>query len=659
MGKFRPGVKAKHPIKTLMRVLKDVFGKKKALLFFIFICIVVVAFATVYSANFIGDFIDNFVEPLIGVESPDWMPAIISLVKFGAVILVSIIFNFLMSFIMVTVAQGSIYNIRIGMFRHLEKLPLSFFDRHSHGSLMSRFTNDTDTLNQLISNGLVQLMQAFITVIMVFVSMWANSWPLTLIVVLFIGVLFLAVKLVGKKSGAYFSAQQKDLGEVNGFIEEMINGQRVVKVFCHEEAAKKDFDRLNEKLRRSMGKANAWANSMGPLTNNIGNIQYVVLVLIGAWISIHTGGIYSIGLLAAFLQLSRSFSNNLGQMSNQLNTVLIAFAGAERIYELDAERVETDDGKVTLVNLDEEGEKTDRVTGRWGWRVHENIEMHKAHSVKRAISPELPEKPERIRDEAWRVPEDGGERFAYVPLKGEVIMKNVDFGYYPDRIVLHDISLYATPGQKIAFVGSTGAGKTTITNLLNRFYNIQKGVITFDGIDIMDIKLDDLRHSLGMVLQDTNLFSGTIKENIKFGKLDATDEEVVNAAKLSNADDFIRMMPDGYDTYITNNGEGLSQGQRQLISIARAAIGNPPVLIMDEATSSIDTHTEALVQSGMDRLMEGRTVFVIAHRLSTVRNSDAIMVLDHGRIIERGNHEDLIKARGVYYQLYTGAFELD
>ncbi len=656
MGKFKMGAKAKHPVKTMMRVLKDVFEHRIGVLVFVIIAILVVAGATVYSANFIGEFIDNFVEPLIGVKDPDWMPAIISLAKFAAVVLLSVIFNAVMSLLMVSVAQGSLYNIRNKMFRHMEMLPIAFFDRTSHGSIMSRFSNDTDTLNQLISNGLVQLLSAFVTVIVVFISMFINSWQLTLIVVAFIGVLFLATKLVAGHSGKNFAEQQKNLGSVNGFIEEMINGQRVIKVFCHEEEAKKDFDVLNEKLNSSMSKANSWANSMGPVSNNIGNLQYVVLVLIGAVIAIRSGGIYTIGALAAFLQLARSFSNNIGQMSNQLNTVLIALAGAERIYELEGERVEEDNGNVTLVNLDESGAESSTVTGSWGWKVSRKNELNTADEVKFSI--DQSEKNTPKSDEVWKISENGGEEFKYVPLLGEVILKNVTFGYEPDKIVLHDISLYAKPGQKIAFVGSTGAGKTTITNLLNRFYNIQKGIITFDGINIMDIKLDDLRHSLGMVLQDTNLFSGTIKENIRFGKLDATDEEVIAAAKLANADSFINMLPDKYETVISNSGEELSQGQRQLLSIARAAISNPPVLIMDEATSSIDTRTEALVQSGMDKLMQNRTVFVIAHRLSTVRNSDAIMVLEHGRIIERGSHEDLIKARGVYYQLYTGASEL-
>lgn len=656
MGKMKMGPKAKTPIKTLKRVLRDVFAGRGAVVVFILISIAVTSLTTVYASNFIGRFIDDFVEPMIGVREPDWRPALISLAKYAGVVSVSVVFSFLQSYVMVGVSQGAIFGLRMRMFRHMEKLPLSYFDRNSHGSVMSRFSNDTDTLNQLISNGLIQLITALLTSIAVFFAMLFNSWKLTLIVIAFIVIMTYSTGTVAKKSGKYFGAQQKALGDVNGFIEEMINGQRVIKVFNHEEASKKEFDILNEKLRVAMKKANGWAGSMGPISNNIGNLQYVVLVLVGAMLSIRSGGIYTVGAIAAFLQLSKSFSNNIGQMANQLNTVLVALAGAERIYELEAVEKEKDEGSVTLVNLDENGNECDAKTGSWGWKVTESIQMEKAFSVKHDIDPHIFTSPASPEDSEWRG--DGDNKFRYVPLKGEVILKNVDFGYTEDKEILHDISLYATPGQKIAFVGATGAGKTTITNLLNRFYNIQKGVITFDGVDIKDIRLDDLRHSLGMILQDTNLFTGTIKDNIRYGRLDASDEDIENAAKLANAHDFIMMMPEGYDTVIENNGEGLSQGQRQLLSIARAAVADPPVLVMDEATSSIDTHTEALVQAGMDKLMEGRTVFVIAHRLSTVRNSDAIMVLDHGRIIERGTHESLIKDQGIYYRLYTGAFEL-
>ncbi|MBQ2258833.1 MAG: ABC transporter ATP-binding protein, partial [Spirochaetales bacterium] len=594
---------------------------------------------------------------MVGVINPDWSGAIEALVKYGVVVGISVIFSYLQAYIMVGVSQGSIFKIRNRMFNHMEKLPLSYFDSNAHGSLMSRFSNDTDTLNQLISNGLIHLIQALLTIIVVFLALVRNSWQLTLVVFAFIGITLFSTGTVAKKSSKYFINQQRSLGDVNGFIEEMINGQRVVKVFNYEEKSKKDFDVLNEKLRVAMTQANSWAGSMGPISNNIGNLQYVVLVLVGASLAVGSSGVYTIGALAAFLQLSKSFSNNIGQIANQMNSLLVALAGAERIYELEDVEVEENNGTVTLVNLDKDGNECSEKTGSWGWKITRDIVLNDAFSVKRDIDPELFSEPESVDESEWRV-DASGKEYRYVPLKGEVIMKDVDFGYVPDKTVLHDISLYATPGQKIAFVGSTGAGKTTITNLLNRFYNIKDGAITFDGVNIKDIKLEDLRHSLGMILQETNLFTGTIKDNIKYGKLDATDEEVERAAKLANAHDFIMMMPEGYDTVIENNGEGLSQGQRQLLSIARAAIADPPVLVMDEATSSIDTHTEALVQSGMDKLMEGRTVFVIAHRLSTVRNSDAIMVLEKGRIIERGTHDSLIEDKGVYYNLYTGAFEL-
>lgn len=622
MGKMKYGQKAKHPKKAMLRLFKMIFGKNPLLIIFILACVLVSSFAAVYSASFIGTFIDSIVAPLIGVADPDFTPAINALMKYGIVVIVSTVTSFVLSYSMVGVAQRAIYKIRIEMFDKLESLPLSYFDQNPHGAIMSRFSNDTDTLNQMISNGLVQLLTAGVTLVMIVISMIMKSWILSIIVLVFVFLLIKVTGSVGKKSSKEYHNQQKNLGEVNGFIEEMISGQRVIKVFTHEEKSKEQFAELNENLRVSMTKANGLANMMGPISNNLGNIQYVVLVIVGALIAINTKGIFTVGALAAFLQLSRSFSNNIGQITQQSNNVLLALAGAERIFELLDQEGEKDDGAVTLVNAKEE-------------------------------NGEIRECEEKSHLWAWKRT-DG----SLVPLKGSIVMDHVDFSYVPGHPILKDISLYAKPGQKIAFVGATGAGKTTITNLLNRFYSIEKGSITFDGVDIKDIKLSDLRHSLGMILQDTNLFTGTIRDNIRYGRLDATDEEIVAAAKLANAHDFIMMMKDGYDTMITNNGEGLSQGQRQLLSIARAAVADPPVLVMDEATSSIDTHTEQLVQKGMDRLMENRTVFVIAHRLSTVRNSNAIMVLDHGKIIERGNHDDLLKEKGLYYKLYTGSVEL-
>lgn len=613
--------KAKNPVKSFSRLMRFVFDGKWAYILLILVCIVLSALATTYSAQFIGDFIDDIVIPLKGVENPDFTPALKELGKFALVILVAIFSSFISSWVMVGISQGAIYRMRTKMFQRLESLPLSYFDQNARGTIMSTFSNDTDTINQLVSNGLVQLLTAGITLVMVLFSMFKNSLVLTAIVIAFIFITFFATSRVGSKSGKYYAAQQKDLADVNGFIEEMINGQRVIKVFTHEDESKKAFEKLNESLNVSMAQANSWAGSMGPLNNNLGHLQYVVLVLFGAVAIINHPLVYTIGGLAAFLQLSKSFSNNISQISQQANNVLVALAGAERVFELMDQKSEEDNGKVTLVRVsghDSDMHEVENSTGKWAWK----------------------------RD---------GE---LIPFRGSVIMKNVDFSYVPGQPVLHDISLYAKPGQKIAFVGATGAGKTTITNLLNRFYNIEKGEITIDGINIMDMALPSLRRSMAMVLQDTNLFTGTIRDNIRYGRLDASDEDIVKAAKLANAHEFIMMMPDGYDTVITNNGENLSQGQRQLLSIARCAVGNPPILIMDEATSSIDTHTEALVQSGMDKLMENRTVFVIAHRLSTVRNSNAIMVLDHGRIIERGDHDDLIKQKGVYYSLYTGSTEL-
>ncbi len=622
MGKMKFGEKAKNPKGAFLKLMKTVFKGRIPYLVLILVCIVLSAFATTYSASFIGEFIDNIIIPLKGVENPDFSPALKALLKFAVVIVVSIVASFLSSWVMVGISQRSIYKLRVDMFNKLESLPLSYFDQNSRGSIMSRFSNDTDTINQLISNGLVSLLSSAITLVMVLFSMFSNSLLLTIVVLLSLVLTLWTTKKVASKSGKYYAAQQKTLGDVNGYIEEMINGQRVIKVFTHEEKSEKDFGVLNENLNHAMSEANSWASSMGPLNNNLGHLQYVVLVLIGAITIINKPNFYTIGALAAFLQLSKSFSNNIGQISQQANNVLVALAGAERVFTLLDEKSEEDNGKITLVRVnshDGEMKEVKESTGKWAWKK-----------------------------------EDG----TLVPFKGSVVMKDVDFSYIPGKPVLHDISLYAKPGQKIAFVGSTGAGKTTITNLLNRFYNIEDGTITIDDLNIMDMRLADLRRSMAMVLQDTNLFTGTIKDNIRYGRLDATDEDVVKAAKLANAHDFIMMMKNGYDTVITNNGENLSQGQRQLLSIARAAVANPPILIMDEATSSIDTHTESLVQSGMDKLMENRTVFVIAHRLSTVRNSNAIMVLENGRIIERGDHDSLMKEKGVYYNLYTGNKEL-
>lgn len=626
MGKMKFGAKAEKPFSTLWRLIKAVFGKRKIVIPLILICIAVSSFSTIYSASFIGEFIDGIVIPLKGVENPDFTPALIALGKFALVVVTSGLVNFLLSYMMVGVSQGAIYSLRCQMFDKLESLPLSYFDKNSRGSIMSRFANDTDNISQLVSSGLTSIITAVVTMVMVMVSMFKSSWILAIVVIVFIFITLLLTKAVTKRSSRYYKAQQSDLATVNGFIEETLTGEKVVKAFNHEEKAKEEFEKINQNLNHSMASANSWAGSMGPINNNMGHIQYVCLVFVGALGIILNPNVFTIGALATFLQLSRSFSNNISQISQQANNILYALAGAERVFHLIDQEPEGNEGKVTIR------------------RVKENNGV-------------LEETKERTRKWAWKVPTSDGNS-NLIPLEGGVVLKDVDFSYIPGQVVLHDISFYAKPGQKIAFVGSTGAGKTTITNLLNRFYNIEKGSVTIDGIDVKGIELTCLRHSIGMVLQDTNLFTGTIMENIRYGRLEATDEEVIKAAKLANAHDFIMMMEDGYNTMITNNGENLSAGQRQLLSIARAAVEDPPILIMDEATSSIDTHTEALVQSGMDKLMENRTVFVIAHRLSTVRNSNAIMVLEDGRIIERGDHDDLLAQKGTYYKLYTGDLEL-
>lgn len=622
-----PPQKAKDPKKTFRRLFKEVFDGKKAQFALVLFCIVVSAVCTVYVSTLLQSLIDDFLTPMMASGHFDSAVLLRTMAGWAVVMAAGVAASYVQARIMVTIAQDALLSIRNKMFTKLEKLPISYFDRNQHGQIMSRFTNDADTLQQMISQSLVSVISSGLTLIFVFAAMLMNNWIMTVIIVLTMFVLLQVTKIIGSKSSKNFEAQQKNLAKVNGYIEEMMTGSKVVKVFNHEGKSKAEFDALNGELCQTMTRANTYSNVMGPIVNNIGNLQYVILVFCGSLLSILTGGAYSVGQLAAFLQLSKSFSNPMGQIAQQVNFFLMALAGAERIFELLDESEEVDNGYVTLVNAKE-------------------------------VDGVLTECSERTGLWAWKHPHTDGSGITYTPLKGDIVMDSVDFSYVEGKQVLTDVSLYAHPGEKIAFVGATGAGKTTITNLLNRFYDIQDGKIRFDGININKIKKSDLRHSLGIILQDTHLFTGTIRDNIRFGKLDATEDEIIKAAKLAGAHDFIMMMKDGYDTMVENDGEGLSQGQRQLLAIARAAVADPPVLVMDEATSSIDTHTESLVQAGMDRLMEGRTVFVIAHRLSTVRNSNAIMVLDHGKIIERGTHEQLLEQKGVYYRLYTGAFEL-
>ncbi len=622
-----PPQKAKNPKKTFRRLFKEVFDGKKVQFALVLFCIVVSAVCTVYVSTLLQSLIDDFLTPMLASGHFDSALLLRTMAGWAVVMAAGVAASYVQARIMVTIAQDALLSIRNKMFTKLEKLPISYFDRNQHGQIMSRFTNDADTLQQMISQSLVSVISSGLTLIFVFAAMLMNNWIMTVIIVLTMFVLLQVTKIIGSKSSKNFEAQQKNLAKVNGYIEEMMTGSKVVKVFNHEGKSKAEFDALNGELCQTMTRANTYSNVMGPIVNNIGNLQYVILVFCGSLLSILTGGAYSVGQLAAFLQLSKSFSNPMGQIAQQVNFFLMALAGAERIFELLDESEEVDNGYVTLVNAKE-------------------------------VDGVLTECSERTGLWAWKHPHTDGSGITYTPLKGDIVMDSVDFSYVEGKQVLTDVSLYAHPGEKIAFVGATGAGKTTITNLLNRFYDIQDGKIRFDGININKIKKSDLRHSLGIILQDTHLFTGTIRDNIRFGKLDATEDEIIKAAKLAGAHDFIMMMKDGYDTMVENDGEGLSQGQRQLLAIARAAVADPPVLVMDEATSSIDTHTESLVQAGMDRLMEGRTVFVIAHRLSTVRNSNAIMVLDHGKIIERGTHEQLLEEKGVYYRLYTGAFEL-
>lgn len=614
--------------KDVVKRLMSYIGHYKLRFVAVLICIVVNALAMVSCSLYLQTLIDSYITPLLQAATPDFAPLFRSILIMGCIYAVGILACLFYNRTMVSIAQGTLKRIRDEMFEHMQTLPIRYFDTHTHGDIMSHYTNDTDTLRQMLAQSIPQMFSSLITIISVFFAMLFTSWQLTIFVLCFVFIMLQVTGRVAGKSGYYFIRQQKALGDVNGYIEEMINGQKVIKVFCHEEKAKEIFDQKNEELCKDASAANSFANILMPIMGNLGNLQYVLLATIGGTMALGGAGGMTVGTIASFLQLSRSFMNPISQISNQLNMVVMALAGAERIFKLMDEEPEVDEGYVTLVNAkyDENGELTESKerTGLW----------------------------------AWKHPHGDGT-LTYTKMRGEVRFYDVDFGYNEEKIVLHNINLYAEPGQKVAFVGSTGAGKTTITNLINRFYDLADGKIRYDDININKIKKADLRRSLGVVLQETNLFTGTIMENIRYGKLDATDEEVYAAAKLANADDFIRLLPNGYDTVITGNGGSLSQGQRQLIAIARAAVADPPVMILDEATSSIDTRTEAIVQRGMDALMKGRTVFVIAHRLSTVRNSDVIMVLEQGRIIERGSHDKLIAEKGKYYQLYTGAFELE
>lgn len=622
-GPRGPKPKIKNPGKLFARLMGFIFKKYLPACIIVVICIFVSVLANVQGTMFTKNLIDDYIVPLLKTGNPDYGPLLAAMGRVAVFYGIGVISTFAYSKIMIYVSQGTIKNLRVELFSHMQDLPIRYFDSHAHGDIMSIYTNDIDTLRQLISQSLPQILNSAITVVSVFVSMVILNIPLTILTIVMVIVTTVVTKKFAGFSSRYFLAQQRDLGKVNGFIEEMLNGQKVVKVFTHEQENIEAFDKINDELFESAYNANMYSNMLGPVNAQIGNLSYVLCALAGGVMAISGFGGLTLGKLASFLTFNKSFNMPISQVSQQFNSIIMALAGCDRIFSLLDEAPETDEGYVTLVNAKEENGKlteTPEHTGLWAWK-----HTHQA---------------------------DGS--VDYKKLEGDVVFDDVDFGYVPEKIVLHDVDLFATPGQKIAFVGTTGAGKTTITNLINRFYDIADGKIRYDGININKIKKADLRHSLGIVLQDTHLFTATVMENIRYGKLDATDDEVYAAARLANADTFIRQLPDGYNTVLTGDGANLSQGQRQLLAIARAAIADPPVLILDEATSSIDTRTERIVQDGMDKLMHGRTTFVIAHRLSTVRNSDCIMVLEQGRIIERGSHDELISKKGKYYQLYTG-----